>query len=415
MIFFRKNHYPVYGTLSILKQLSISVLVVLVWQLTLNIPEILANTESYRIMSNGYPTTGCVHLFLHIPERIFFDKPEYGIKLGNITFFLFSLCSFHFSLCRYGYPLFSYLATFLIGSSPFLLEEVYVRENIFSWPLVSTILVISLLVLSKTFEKSKLLAAFFVCSAFFFVGIASLIRGDCKALIVPCILYSIFFFSYKIYFKCIILILSLVIFYLSSHIPNFLTYSKKGVFNQGYTSHTLAFPLWLGVGDFDNKYGILFHDSVGHSFGKKIHFDKTGNSFGHELMPSYDAVFYTDFLKKIINDPFWYLEILSKRFVKILTTFVPPFLAIYKYKLQIPYPAWLNSLLFISILTYLVIKRHPLWLVISISCFSSMTAFIIFSGSNHTSYTLVHLLMLSFSIVVFKNMVWENWRKIFIK
>lgn len=355
----------------------------------------------FFIHANGYPTTGCVHIFLHLPEKwLGFEKPH-GIMLGNQLYFFISLSVLFSSLWWSGRTILSFLVLLLMGSNSFLLYEVYGRENIFSWIVSSSMLLAGLFYAYFTFLKDwkhKYLLLFLVFSV---IGFAGNIRGDCKVLLIPSLLLALYacFQQGKSYF--VVLFLSLGLFLSFQQLPQAINYHYNGKWEKNYTDHPLWHPLWLGLGDYDNQYGHIFLDKVGYSYVRKKYSDQTGNDFGREIFsPGFNEIYRDGFLEQIKTNPIWYLEILLKRAFRIMSEYIQPSICAFRWNLAIPYPVLLNFLIVFFTLCYVFLKDKSLIPIFLILTFTSSTSFLIHSSAGMTNYTTIHLFCLAVAISV---------------
>ena len=170
-------------------------------------------------------------------------------------------------------------------------------------------------------------------------------------------------------------------------------------------SHSFWHPVWAGLGDFGQKYGYTWDDVAAHDYATPVmkqegtlDFDMIGTEQSTAwyddrhlyfkviwTIPRYMDVLRDKVLGDIARDPLWYLEILGKRLLRILTEVVPARLAVGANWIGLP----LNGLLLVPTLFGLILLRR--WTLVKLLGFTlplAATAFLIYSGSGFTYYSI---------------------------
>ncbi len=85
-----------------------------------------------------------------------------------------------------------------------------------------------------------------------------------------------------------------------------------------HQEHSFWHPVYLGLGDFDNKHGITQEDHYAYRKAKEVNLNLKALRTNIDLSPEYDPTMKKLTLALIESDPLWYAKLLCKRFVKIL-------------------------------------------------------------------------------------------------
>lgn len=118
------------------------------------------------------------------------------------------------------------------------------------------------------------------------------------------------------------------------------------------------------------------------------------------LMPEYDEILRQKIVGDIINHPFWFLNILKKRTIRILTDVAPAGLLIGGHRLYLP----IGGIIFIPTLCVLIYLRS--WELLKLLCFAlplALAAFIIHSGKGMTYYSI----FLQITLAVYGTSLWN--------
>ena len=84
--------------------------------------------------------------------------------------------------------------------------------------------------------------------------------------------------------------------------------------------HSVWHPIYLGLGDFDNKYKIEIRDHFANEKAREFN-PKLSSGSDIDLDPEYERTLKKMVVGMISKDPFWYLRFVTMRFLKI--TLVP--------------------------------------------------------------------------------------------
>lgn len=89
--------------------------------------------------------------------------------------------------------------------------------------------------------------------------------------------------------------------------------------------HPFWHPIWIGLGDFDDKYGYLWEDSVAYSYASGVLEKKFAiNDSTPAYLKSYSDAIRDRVLNHIRTDPIWYMRIIGKRIWTALFENTPP-------------------------------------------------------------------------------------------
>ncbi len=341
-----------------------------------------------------------------LPNAYLNGSPENpSIKLFNVLVFVSSLIILFVGFWRMRYGLLGGILVFMINCTPFFLYEVYQNENIFGLlgSLFFMVLGLNLFVLFRQkIDVKKLLITVVITGGL--IDFFSEFRNE-VAITLLSVLF-IYLLTNKLTFliKVPVMVLVVLSFYGTRHVirsyfnhkfektAELVSQHNGHVYDGGkIAGHKLWHPIFCGLGDFDTKYGYEWdNETVAYYYALPIlredykmdinysgelhtddYYDKDSLYYiKFDEIEAYESVLKDKVITDILNDPLWYLEILAKRFVRILTTTIP-----------VPYVGWLILPLFF----YAFIRRK--WIYIKLFLVSlplSATSFIIFSGKGST-------------------------------
>ncbi|PMN88924.1 hypothetical protein [Enterovibrio norvegicus] len=283
----------------------------------------------------------------------------------------------------------------LYVSSPFLLSESFLRDNIFAIQPMLHIFAISLFIILHGKQKWYLVAA----SVFVALisGLFSEIRGENITVLLVPILYWLVVSSLSLKGKILVTlaVVSSFILVKSSIREHFedayeRTYktveSVGGVTFDGSTTgqHPVWHPFLAGLGDYGQDKGFLWSDIdifyrvLGKSgFTEEeirnvvsTYYDPETQYYYKrpETVDNYSSLAWNEFLGTIMDDPFWYASILIKRAVRIVTD-VPP---ITFYVLDKRVEVGFYSLVAVLVIVGLLVSRQSY-----INSFSRLDVFVV--------------------------------------
>ncbi len=346
-----------------------------------------------------------LRIIAYYPNALLKGSPEKpSIKLFNALIFVLGLMAVFWAFWDINKTIIGACLVFVTNLTPFFIYEIYQNQNIFGL-MASVFLIVLAINLKFIFNKKTPVIQSLVLAVLsgIIVALSSEIRGETSVIIISIILMYLISKSFKYYVKILALVILISGFLFTKKIVknyfdnNFkktyeLVKEKGGHPYDGYriSGHRFWHPVFCGLGDFDTKYGYVWHDTVAYHYAIPVLQEKYGLNLkysGTYHLDEYydkDKIYYKKFddfdeyeeivkekvLHDIKSDPLWYLTILTKRFSRILYNTVP-----------FDYLGWLAILL---ILILYKTKQYELIMLIFISLPLSITSFVIYSGGNST-------------------------------
>ena len=349
------------------------------------------------------------------PSRLLTNNPQ-NLTLQTFNWLFFSVTGVALFLGIYlTYNLITaFVATALFSSSPFLIAELFLRNNSLGLQAINIVLVISLcLICAKS--KSKYLQILVTTAASLVIGFTSEIRGETILSFIPIILYWVILNNEKKIIKLLsILLCGFALIAMKQTITTYfkelnnktiqLVQQKGGIPFEG--SKTLSHPIWhpilAGLGDFDEKYQFEWNDTVifkkvmGDTpelkkvLKKQVFYDPESKFYYKrtETFPEYNTRARDLFFDTIISDPVWYGTILLKRIARIFYATSPVSINIGHFKIAQHYLVLCMALIIYGFykfksLYWITPDRTAVFLLLS-SSISSLQPLIIFSGKGVT-------------------------------
>ncbi len=274
----------------------------------------------------------------------------------NVLCFWIALAVTWVGFLRQGFPVLGGALVLLFGSNPFQLYEVYLHNNVFGFP-ISIGLILLTLHLPMLLDRPVGPVRFWLTPVFCGVLLASIrqVRSEPVALLAGCGLAYLFLSRTPWWKKRSLLVLLLISLQVTSvgwkalfghkieQARAFVTQAGSEPFpGPREQHHTIAHPVWCGLGDFDTRYGYAFDDRVAWRYALPILRSEYGvdappyegqayfypNEFWDERqfyyktpeeLPHYYEVLQRKMVHDMTTDPLWYLEILAKRALRILS------------------------------------------------------------------------------------------------
>lgn len=341
-------------------------------------------------------------IFCFIPNTMMGQTPlQPHVRLFNGIVFTISILIFLYGLFRVRREFLGIVIAASVNLSPFFIYEIYLNKNIFGLVGSLFLLIVGLNIesiygVSKKIKPQLLRLTF----SAFILGFFTEMRNEVSILVGSLFLLIFLAKNIKLKNKLILFVLVLVSFNASkwmvrSYFKNKfkesyeLVKSKEGHKYDGrlVSGHPIWHNAYLGLSDFDNKYGIKWDDrqlynyatkflnkNYGHNFDYKdtlsFHYNNYyDNSNKYYVYPAfveeYSGIVMKKYMSDVLKDPIWFVKIIIKRVAKIFTVILPfhyigwlliPLLAfLWKRKfysefalLIIAMPSCLNSLLIYS-------------------------------------------------------------------
>lgn len=370
------------------------------------ITEIKTNGESLIMEYEHWSRLGeHARIIAFLPNAYLDGNPSRPrIKLFNTLIFISGLICLAFGFYRSKKMLAGVLLIILINSTPFFLYEIYTNQNIFGL-LASCFFIILGLNVSLFFRPKisilKLLLLVIISGAI--IGFLSEVRNEISLVIVSVILLYFLLPNQKIVVRIGLIVAVSLTFYVAklgirNHFENQFDQTKTLVETKGghvyngnkIAGHKIWHPIFCGLGDFDEKNNYKWDDRIAYAYATPILNEE------HNLDIAYSGKFYTDnfydedslyyvkfdeiieyeeivknkVLSDISDDPGWYIAIIFKRIVRVLTVTLP-----------FAYAGWL----LLPLIFYLIRSKKWLYLKLLIVSFPlSITPVIIYSGKGST-------------------------------
>ncbi len=340
-----------------------------------------------------------------------------------------ALAALLFAFQRQGRFRLGLLVVFLLGSSPFLLYEVYGRENIFSVTLCSLLLALALNlrflragarawsgdwvlalgsgVLLASLAQMRAEAAFPAASVLLAYALASGLAPRRRALLCATLIAGFLAtssgwarFSDGLHGRAVELV--------EAHGGHVYSGPRP-------RHHPLWHSLCAGLGDFGGERGFSWSDVDNYAWAAPVlraeygldttytsgmFFDQALDEAGvyrikPELMPEYVEVVRRRFLDAVFGDPVWYAGVLARRGARVLQRTSPVGLHWVAGQATLPFPGWLA----LPILFWLVRRREGF--LVKLVLFSaplSLVPLLVQSDLGATYYAIYHLLLLAIAL-----------------
>ena len=343
------------------------------------------------------------------------NSPEFiSVRDINFLFFVLALaalaiCSITTKQVALGISL-----VILVGSNPFLIYELYGRENIFGLGAIVLIAAFSLL-MPIIFLDQKPHRFYLYGSAIFLgvmFGFIQHTRSEYTVVILSCLFVYWVTKHFAIREKLTLTALLLVSLYittagLEAYFTNklkttYTTLSQLGLASQeqiatagNATYHTFWHPFYIGLSDFDDKYGIQWSDKMAYDKAEKYlmtvnpeKFTTLPNIEMWSVQPEYNAFIRSEIIKLISHDPLWYARIVLKRVGALFGRAAPLGLQIGPHFYKLPFSGWL----FFPILAYLIWKKDVNMLTVAIFPLTlSLPIILIHASRGITNMSLYHV------------------------
>lgn len=409
--------------------------------------QIKNNSGSLRMEWNHWARFGeSARIWMYMPHAWLKGTPEHPeIIFTNYLFFLITLILILVISWIGRKIVLGIIAVFVLGNSPYLIYEIYNHNNVFGAMSVFSILllILHIPVIWKFYSKWLLLVP--VISGVL-VGLFHNIRAESTTMIISVLLtYWLFGRSY-IQSIMLTVLFGLSYFFINKSIQEYFT----DKFNETYAivkqhggipfegSRTKVHPVWhpliCGLGDYDNKYGYILHDTAVYNLilpmlrkehnavykypGKTIYtMDEYYDSLGYyykkpEDIKGFDETAKKLFFNAITNDPVWYGSILIKRTVDFLFNLSPAGIIVYNRVLTVPVSGWIVILLIVGLI---YCRRFEYLSMILFTIPIGLSVILVFSAYNNSYQSVFHLISTSFVIYILTGWVMDNYKWVFNK
>lgn len=365
-------------------------------------------------------------IFLYLPDLLLKGAPRDPSVLPCHAFvFIVSLCLVFLSCWAIRRPILGAALVVLLGSNPFQLFEVYANENVFGWP-VSTALLVLALHLPMLRDESPARHSLWLVPLMTGCLLATVwtVRTEPVAIILSAAATYLVVAGRVGWRRRVGAVLVLVAAFWATSAAWEAYYRVK--FNRArevvaalgghpmpqmvLVHHRFWHPVWMGLGDFDTKYGHAWWDLGAYRFALPIlarkypgeappalnaysllnafwDDDRVYRKLPDEL-PHYGEVLRADVLETIGRDPRWYLGILSRRAWRVLSETTPVQLAVGGWHLGVPF----HGLVLLPLVGVLAAARS--WMPLKLALFMlplSLPALAIYSGQGTCFYSCYHL------------------------
>ena len=315
-----------------------------------------------------------------------------------------------------------------MGSNPFLIYELYGRENIFG--LGGAIVLFSFaLLLPLIFEKKEpgkyYLFIVPVLLGLFF-GLVAHIRTEYLVVMLSCILVFLFTRSIDSKWKMFITTIFLLSFvgstktvevYFNRLIERTYTQLQKtgrtiqDTQESRTNYHSFWQPFYLGLSDFDDKYGITWSDATAYRNAEKYLLSRYPEKYTELTSRELWSVQreYNEFLRYqtsllIKQDPMWYVTIIGKRLFTLFNEVVPLGLAVGSDFFRMPFSGWL---LLPSLILLGIKKRYDYFMMLLFPMSLSIPIVAIHSAKGITGLSVYHIFNAAVIISLIINYLYE--------
>jgi hypothetical protein len=365
-------------------------------------------------------------MFLYLPYAFLKGSPEHpSVRPCHALFFTFALVALFASFWWVRHTVFGLLTVFFLGSHPFQLCEVYAHENVFGWPISTAVLVLAMHLPLLGMRKPP---RWYVWAVPVLTGalLATIrqVRTEPVMVIIPAGLSYLVIAGARWRTRLALVGILALGFVLGSRAwESYFDYkfeqARQAVEAAGghpYSAprdlhHMRWHPIWIGLGDFDRKYGYAWDDRIAAAYAFPILRDRYGvklpkwdgrsyvcDEYWDEAkkyyktpyeLPHYAEVIRDKVIHDITHDPVWYLGILLRRAWRVATQTPPVRLALGRWHLTLP----MHGLLFLPLVTLLAIGRS--WMLLKTCCFTlslALPALVVYSGRGMCYYSCHHVL-----------------------
>ena len=365
-------------------------------------------------------------VFLFWPAALLRGHPmPPSVLPATALLFVAGLSAVLIGFWRAGYATLGLLIVLFVGSNPFQVFEVYSRENIFSLPISTALLVLGAHVRLMT-DGGKIDRWAWLTAALTGVFLASVreVRTDSAllALSVPGIYLTVRGSPWHRK-------LALVAVFAVSALLTAQTW--KGYFERKYSEaqefvrsaggqpytgprdqhHAVWHNVFLGLGDFDTEKGYRWDDrlaydyaipmlrsryQVNYTYSGGFYFEDSYDQTRENLISPQDLPEYAEIIREkvvgdVVADPGWYLGILGQRLLAIMSRTTPVGVGFGSWWMGTPFTGWL---LVPTLIAVVVLRKEFLAKLLLFSFPLSLSPLLVYCGPGSTYYAIFHILTL---------------------
>ena len=381
-------------------------------------------------------------VWLYFPDLMLRGyRGDLSARPASVIAFVLALMLVYTSACLARLPIFGLALVLAVGSNPFQISEVYMRDNVFGWPIIALLLVLAVnLPLIAGNSRTGWRWAAPLLTALLMATVRQL-RSE-PALILGAVGVVYLFLPglrWRTRVGLTILLLAGFIGVSAAWTAYFLhkirqadevtaRHGSRPYPGPRDLHHMVWHPIWCGLGDFGDAKGYVWDDRAAARFalpilrsrgaidglelkGKNYNFNAYWDQERHYYRTPYEVPGYNDVIReKVIGDitshPIWYAGILAKRSLRVLTDTSPVRLTLGSYWIPLPIYGWM-LLPAVGILIW-ARSFKPL-LLIAVAASTSLTALIVYSGGNITMYSSYHLVLAAL-LIAWGGEVWLGRR-----
>lgn len=384
------------------------------------------------IMDSGRPCNTARYgdlgkIFLVWPAALWRGSPENPTFVPtSALLFVAGLLAVLVGFWRARQPALGLLIVLLVGSNPFQLYETYRHENVFSLPISAALLLLGSHVRWMS-GASPLDPRAFATAALTGAFLATLREVRTDSALMGLSAVGIYLTVPRSAWRRKLALVAvfgasawLTAQAWTGYFDSKFTEAQEFVRRAGghpYTGpRSQHHPAWhnvfLGLGDFDTKFGYRWDDKLAYAYATpilrsqyKLSFTYDGTFYFRETyggpsglyrispqdLPEYVEVIRAKVIRDIVRDPAWYLGILWQRIRTILSQTTPISVALGDSRLGVPFSGWF----FVPTLLALAITREAFLAKLLLFSFPlSLTPLLVFCGPGATYYAIFHILTL---------------------
>jgi hypothetical protein len=377
-------------------------------------------------------------IWLYLPDAFIRGNVENpDVRLCHAFFFTLALIILFISFWWVGQPLLGTITIMLLGSNPFQLFEVYTNENTFGWAISIALITLGLhLPIFTNKKRSPYYLWTIPILTGIILGTVRQIRTEPMIIIVSAALSYLVISETRRHIKISLVILLVLFFSLTSYgWKSYFDYKFKQAYRvvkeaEGhpipqeviFSLHPLWHNLWLGLGDFDKKYGYAWDDTIAADyafpilkkkynmkikrrpealfgqFGRLLddYWDKDKKYYRMvEHLPRYFDVLRDKVIFDITHDPMWYLDIILKRVWRVFSETTPIRISLGRRWVTLP----MHGLFLIPMMLILIAGHN--WMLLKLICFTLPLAFaaiVICSEGGMSFYSCYHIFVVAICI-----------------